>query len=352
MGMPVFRRRRNDSAPAEEPQAPLLPGGPIVRPDGLRTLGSHRDYLLSMVNPLEPFGMALVDAWGLALCEQITAADALLAVDPLLSGLGVHDVLAAEGRRVDSRLIGLLAAVGVDKVLARPRPRVVVISVGTHLAEPGEPLSRIGQEYDAGLHMISAAAKASGVQVFRVPAHTDDPDALQDLISDQLIRADLLLSVGRFDRADDLVPTVLRRLGPSEAVEVAMKPAGLQGFALVGEEKVPMVPLAGDAAAAYVSFQAFVLPVIRRLMGIEAVNTRTVHCVTERALRSQEGVVEFVPAVVGDESGRHVSLTPVLDDGDDWLVGLARANALALLPEDTESVRAGGAVDCWELDHD
>lgn len=355
--MPVFRRRKAQPVAVEEPiAAPTLPDGPAPRADGLIALGDHVNYLLSLVKPLPPFGMALVDAWGLALCEKITADAAFLpegaeegAVP--LPGVGEHSVLAEEGRVVDSRLIGLLAGVGVDKVMARPRPRVVVIGVGTSLVEPGERLTGPDQSFDAALHMVAAAARAAGVQVFKVPTHTDDPDALRTVISDQLIRADVVLTVGGFENAGDLVPQVFADLGPSCVVQTAMHPGRLQGFALAGDEQVPIIPLSADPGSAYVTFEAVGRPIIHRLMGIQDVSNPQVRCVAEQVLRSRAGIVEFVPAQVREDVGRHL-LQPLQNPDVDWLVRLAQANALAVLGEDVEFVEAGRTVPCWDLGHD
>ncbi|MFI5427292.1 hypothetical protein [Aeromicrobium sp. UC242_57] len=50
------------------------------------------------------------------------------------------DTVLAEGTVLGPREIGLLASLGAPRVKARPRPRVVVISTGTELREPGTHL--------------------------------------------------------------------------------------------------------------------------------------------------------------------------------------------------------------------
>src|SRR4029453_1123541 len=63
---------------------------------------------------------------------------------------------------------GGLAGIGCAKVLVRPRPRVVVISTGSELVDPGLELSNDQQIFDSNSYMLAAAAKATGVHVFRV----------------------------------------------------------------------------------------------------------------------------------------------------------------------------------------
>lgn len=76
--------------------------------------------------------------------------------------------LLAEGHRLGPRDIGLLAAIGLDKVMVRPRPRVVVISGGLELVEPGMPIDASQNIYDSNSCLLAAAARAPGVNVFHV----------------------------------------------------------------------------------------------------------------------------------------------------------------------------------------
>lgn len=91
--------------------------------------------------------------------------------------------------------IGLLAAVGRGSVRVRPRPRVVVMSTGSELTQPGEVLAE-GQIYDSNSFALAAAARDAGAISYRVGAVTDDADALRATIEDQLVRADLLVTTG------------------------------------------------------------------------------------------------------------------------------------------------------------
>lgn len=399
--------------------------------DGLRSLADHRNYLLSLVEPLAPFGMQLLDAHGLAICEEITApaplprastaaADgvAVRASDfeddepPLLrvvddvegalpEGAGVRveehqvlpdgadtvvvdsmlrevhgnpreleltrrvqagthvraagsdvadgQVLVPHGVDLDPRLLGLLAGAGIDKVLARPRPRIVVISTGRGLVEPGRPLPSHRHVHDANGYMLAAAAKAEGCQVWRIGVVSDDVDEVRETISDQLIRADLVISTGGFREEDgDLLGEVVPQLGAADFAEVNISPGRPQGFALIGEDRVPMVMLPGDPFGAYVSYHAFVQPLIRKLMGTEPVVRPPVRAITRSVIRSVPGVYEFARATLTNDRGtRSVELSPRREQAN--LADLAGVNALVLLDEGTEVVQAGQQVQVLEL---
>ena len=99
------------------------------------------------------------------------------------------------GTRLGAPQIGLLAAVGRSRVVVRPRPRVVVMSTGSELVEPGEPITG-GKIPDSNSFMLSAAAHAAGATAYRIGFVPDEATMLMSTIEDQLIRADMVITTG------------------------------------------------------------------------------------------------------------------------------------------------------------
>lgn len=437
--MALFGRKKKTTEPLPQEPAPQLAPAPEPDENGLRPWESHRAYLLDQIESLPPFGMQLLDAVGLSICEDIASdvdlpgfdnaamdgyavcaediaeADAqrpvTLAVvgeipagsvadKPLppgtamkimtgapvpegadtvvqyeLTDRGAEDVkifapvdlgknirrrgsdvsdgeeLLKTGQVIDARTIGLLAGIGIDKVLVRPRPRVVVVSTGSELVEPGMPLTEPGQLHDSNSYLIAAAAKAAGAQVFRVGLVSDDPAKITETISDQLVRADLIVTTGGVSAGDwDIVKQVVPSLGATDFTQVAMQPGKPQGFGLIGEDRIPIIMLPGNPVSAYVSFEAFVRPVIRKLMGVLPHDREPVRAIAGRLIRSPKGRAQFVRAEVTiDAAGRRMA-RPVGGASSHLLGSLQRCNALIVVDEDTEQVAAGDAVMVWMLD--
>ena len=175
--------------------------------------------------------------------------------------------LLAAGQVLGARQIGLLASVGIGEVAARQRPRVVIMSTGHELVEPGQPL-RPDQIFDSNSYLLAAAAREAGAIPYRVQAAPDDPQEFTDALSDQLVRADLVVTSGGVSKGDhDVVKEALSPLGTVTFRQVAMQPGKPQGFGTVGEDDTPIFTLPGNPVSAYVSFQVFVVPAIRKLMG-------------------------------------------------------------------------------------
>ncbi|MEU7649002.1 molybdotransferase-like divisome protein Glp [Streptomyces huasconensis] len=252
--------------------------------------------------------------------------------------------------------IALLAAVGRGTVKVRPRPRVVVMSTGSELIQPGESLAD-GQIYDSNSFALTAAARDAGAIAYRVGAVADDAETLRSTIEDQLIRADLVVTTGGVSvGAYDVVKEALTSLGdPDEETgigagggvefrKLAMQPGKPQGFGTIGPDHTPLLALPGNPVSSYVSFELFVRPAIRTLMGLDEVHRPTVRArlAAEKALGSPEGRRQFLRGAYDAGAG---TVAPVGGAGSHLVAALAHADALIVVPEDVTSVEPGADVD-------
>jgi molybdopterin molybdotransferase len=255
------------------------------------------------------------------------------------------------GHLLNPRDIGVLAGIGMDKVLVRPRPRVVVISTGTELVEPGFELDRAEQIFDANSFLLAASVRAAGAQVFRVGQVGDDGELLKRVVAEQLLRADLILTSGGISQGDyDLVKAVIPELGVCDFAQVAMQPGRPQGFGLIGADRVPMIMLPGNPVSSFVSFEVFVRPVLRKLMGVEPYVRPTVKAQAAHAMTSVFGRQQLARGITSYTESGHRQVELVGGHGSHLLGDLARANSLVILPTETEHVAAGEALDIWLLD--
>ncbi|KRV50005.1 molybdopterin biosynthesis protein MoeA [Wenjunlia vitaminophila] len=244
--------------------------------------------------------------------------------------------------------IALLAAIGRSTVRVRPRPRVVVISTGSELVQPGQTPGP-GQINDSNSFALTAAARDAGAVAFRVGAVPDDPDTLLDTISDQLVRADLIVTSGGVSvGAYDVVKEVFAELGTVDFRRLAMQPGKPQGFGRIGPDGTPLCALPGNPVSAYVSFELFVRPAIRALMGVSPVRRPVVTArLAGEVASSPEGKRQFLRARYRPEQAE---VTLVGGAGSHLVAALARANALLVVPEKTTSLDAGAEVQVIPLD--
>lgn len=255
----------------------------------------------------------------------------------------------AAGTVLGPAQIALLAAVGHGTARVRPRPRVVVLSTGSELLQPGEELTP-GRIYDSNSFALTAAARDAGAIAYRVGAVTDDADTLRTTIEDQLVRADLVVTTGGVSvGAYDVVKEALAHVGDEDEAgggvefrRLAMQPGKPQGFGTVGPDHTPLLALPGNPVSSFVSFELFVRPVIRTLMGLWDVHRPrvTARLDAPKALGSPRGRRQFL-------RGRYDEgqVTPVGGASSHLVGALAQANALIVVPEDTESVEPGAEVE-------
>jgi molybdopterin molybdotransferase len=224
---------------------------------------------------------------------------------------------------------------------------VVVISTGSELRDAGTALSH-DSIYDGNSYLLAASARAAGAIAYRVGIVPDEPRAFLDALSDQLVRADLVVTSGGVSQGDfDVVKEALSPLGTVWFGGVAMQPGKPQGFGVVGEDETPIFTLPGNPVSSYISFETFVLPALRAMMGKLPYQRPTTTARMMRAISSPPGRRQFVRATYDVRS-----VTPVGGHGSHLMGDLAAANALIVVPEDTTSLLAGDQVQVLRLDEE
>jgi molybdopterin biosynthesis enzyme len=280
--------------------------------------------LLELCQPLEPFDMPLLDAHDATLAEDVYAGERL--------------VMKA-GSRIRSTQIGLAASIGLDHLPTRPHPRVVVISAGPDLVEPGVPL-KPDEEYETNSWLLTTAVREVGAVAYRVHSIPDDEAQLQSVIEDQLVRADLIIISGeRHDDSFDLITRTLAKMGEIKTVEIAIESSGRHNFGTIGPDKTPVVTLPGDPIAAYISFELLIRPMIRTMLGTATIHRPSVKAKLEKALTSSGGMRSYVRAVLS-EDGK--SVLPL--NSQDEQATLSDANSFIAVPEGETDLSAGSQV--------
>jgi len=273
--------------------------------------------LISICKPLESFDMPLLDAHGATLASDVHAGERLV---------------LRTGARIRATQIGLAASIGLDHLPTRPHPRVVVLSAGPDLVEPGKSLTG-DEEYETNSWLLTTAVRETGAIGYRVHSIPDDEEELQRVIEDQLVRADLIIISGeRQDDSFDLITRTLAKLGEITTVDLAIEASGRHNFGTIGPDKTPVVTLPGDPISAYISFELFIRPMIRTLLGAATIHRPAVKAKLEKPVASTAGLRSYIRAILS-EDGTSVLPLPSQDEQST----LSDANAFIALSEtDTE----------------
>lgn len=277
------------------------------------------------------------------------------------SDVRVGDPVLAAGRRLTSRDLAAAAAVGHRALRVRPAPRVAVLSTGSELAEPGEPLAR-GRIHDSNSFLLAAAVREAGGIPVRLGAVPDEEEALRAVFERYAGDVDAFITSGGVSvGAYDVVKAVLAPLPSMRFGPVRMQPGKPQGFGR-WSDGTPIFALPGNPVSVFVSFEVFVRPALRRMQGFAALHRPAVEAVAVQGWRSPAGRRQYIPvavvrdAVMPDEvpreavprevsaaSGADLRVRPAARGGSasHLVASLAGADGLAIVSEDVTEVHAG-----------
>lgn len=258
------------------------------------------------------------------------------------------DVAVRAGTIIGPAQVGLLAAVGRERVLVHPRPRLTVISVGGELVDisrtPGN-----GQVYDVNSYALAAAGRDAGAEVNRIGIVDTDPTALRDVIEGQLNRSEVVVIAGAVGgAAAEGVREVLSGLGEMEVARIAMHPGSVQGFGQLGRDGVPVFLLPANPVSALVVFEIMVRPLIRMSLGKKQPMRRVVPARTLSPISSVVGRKGYLRGQLMRDQDTGEYLVQALGGApgaSHLLATLAEANCLVIVPTEAEQIRTGELVD-------
>ncbi len=259
------------------------------------------------------------------------------------------DVAVRSGAIIGPAQVGLLAAVGRERVLVHPRPRVTVMSVGGELVDisrtPGN-----GQVYDVNSYALAAAARDAGAEVSRIGIVSAGGSELRDVVESQLNRAEVVVIAGAVGGgAAENLRAVLAELGDMEVTRIAMHPGSVQGFGQLGPEGVPTFLLPTNPVSALVVFEVMVRPLIRLSLGKRQAIRRVIRARTLKGIESVPGRKGFLRGQLLRDQDSGDYLVEAIGDtpggSSHLLASLAEANCLVMVPSDVVEIDAGEFVD-------
>ena len=267
-------------------------------------------------------------------------------VRPRGGDVRVGDVVLEAGTRLGAVHLGALAAAGIAHPVCSRRPRVAVLTTGTELRAPGEPLAP-GEIYESNGAILAAQLATTGAEVERLAPVADDEQAHRDAIARGL-EADVLVTTGGVSVGPhDLVREVETELGVEEVFwRVAVKPGKPVSFGVRGRTLVFGLP--GNPVSTLVTFELFVRPAVLALQGASEPGPvfrigRLAETCRRNAARDE--LVRARAVRARDE----VRLEPVRGQESHMIARAATATALVFVPRGEGELAAGSAVRYLEL---
>jgi molybdopterin molybdotransferase len=246
----------------------------------------------------------------------------------------------AAGTEIGAAELGVMASVGKASVACARRPRVHVLTTGDELQPPGEPL-RPGAIRNSNAHSVPPLAELAGAELAAVEMVADDPEATRGAL-EQALEADVAVVCGGVSVGEhDHVRPALAELGAEEVFwGVALRPGKPTWFGTRGESLVFGLP--GNPVSAMVTFQLFVRPAIRAMLGASDL-VQEATAILDEDYPKQPGRAHLVRCRLElRDDGWHAR--PTGAQGSHVLTSMLGADALAVIPTAAETVRSGERV--------
>ncbi len=263
--------------------------------------------------------------------------------DVRLAGEDVQSGQAAlpAGTRIGPAAVGLLAALGREKIDVRRRPKVVLFTTGDEVVPVGCEL-RPGQIHNSNQYILTTLIQSSGGYLTEFLHLPDDPVAIRQAFHQALAAGpDLLITVGGVSVGErDYVKAVVEEMGDLILWKVAMKPGKPIAYGRLGSSHFFGLP--GNPVSAMITFQLFVHRAIARMSGADSPSL-ILTAKLAAPIHHHPGRREFIRGYL--ESGEDLPIAvPSTGQGSADLYGSVSTNALIVVPEDCEGVEAGEKV--------
>jgi molybdenum cofactor synthesis domain-containing protein len=234
------------------------------------------------------------------------------------------DVVLRAGRRIGAAELSVLATLGRTEVEVYLRPRIAIVSTGDELVDVGAVPGR-GQVRDSNRWAIAGGLTALGCEALHLDRARDEEEEVAAAIAAGLAVADaVVLTGGSSVGARDHVPGAIERLGaPGIIVHgLKVKPGKPTVFAAIGTQ--PVIGLPGNPTSSLTILDAIASGIVRALTGEREARRASIAAQAAAPFRGREGWTWYVPAVLGADGVRPLTLrsshTSLLARADGYVV--------------------------------
>ena len=253
----------------------------------------------------------------------------------------IGESVLKKGTTLSPAHIGMLAVIGRSQIAVGQRPTVAILSTGDEILELDETPEG-PQIFNSNGHMLAAQIKsAGGIPVYLGIAKDTEEDLMEKFA--WALKADIVVSSGGVSVGDyDLVKSTLQKMGQEMLFwKVAMKPGKPLAFGRIG--KTPIFGLPGNPVSSFVSFEQFVRPSLRKVLGCSDLSHKTVQAKLTRTINKKPGRLHFLSSIVSWADGEY-TVTPAGEQGSGILKSAANANGLLIFPLEAEEIKQGQEV--------
>jgi molybdopterin molybdotransferase len=254
------------------------------------------------------------------------------------------------GAELGPAQLGVLASLAVAHPLVYRRPRVAILGSGDEIVDIDQPEEILSGRKIASsnTHTLVALVRRAGGEPVNLGIAGDTPEDLRAHLT-RALDSDLLVTTAGISVGEhDFVRSVLEELGGELRFwKLRMRPGAPVGFGVLGG--MPWIGLPGNPVSTMVTFELFVRPAIRRMMGHRLPFRRTVSVRVAEPIKLKPKLQHFLRGIVTEgPGGPEARLTG--PQGSGILTSMTLANALLIVPEGQFETPVGATVRALVLD--
>jgi molybdopterin molybdotransferase len=256
------------------------------------------------------------------------------------------DTVLRAGDPVTPAAIGVLAMQGMRNLVVRRRPRVGVMSNGNELADFDEVAEvRAGRRImNSNGHALAAQLVTAGAEPVMLGIARDDADDVRRRL-ERAADCDAVISSAGVSVGDhDRVKAALDDMGMQRVFwRVRIRPGSPLTFGLLGGR--PFWGLPGNPVSAMVTFEVFLRPAIRKMVGHREPEVPRIRARARKAISSSADLTHFYRVTLSRIAGDLPEAELTGPQGSGILTSMSAADGLLVVPEGVSEIQAGEIVD-------
>lgn len=256
-----------------------------------------------------------------------------------------EDIVATEmivpsKHKIRSVDLGALISGGIERIKVYKKPKVGILPTGTEIVENIADVVD-GKIIDSNSRMFAGMVKDNGGEPRRYHPHKDDMELLKAAILEGVEDNDIMLiNAGSSAGTTDYTVDLIRELGEVFIHGVGMKPGKPTILGIINNK--PVIGIPGYPVSAYLVFEEFVKPLIKKFVGEEKDDSLYVEASFSRRVVSSLKHKDLARVNLGYVNEKLIA-TP-LPGGAGTSMSLVKADGIAIVPKNVEGIDAGGAV--------
>ncbi|WP_416140621.1 gephyrin-like molybdotransferase Glp [Halomonas sp. HK25] len=259
------------------------------------------------------------------------------------------DELLPTGELLEAAALGHLAGQGITEVAVRRRPRVVLLSTGDEIVDPGQPLGP-GQIYNSNRPMLKRLLERFGADEVRVASIPDDAEGTRRALAAAAREANVVITTGGVSVGEeDHVKAAVEALGQLDLWRLAIRPGKplALGRLPAGDHEARFVGLPGNPVSCFVGAWLFLRPLMGALLGAQSMTTLP-RLSARAGFDTTTGPRQHYMRVALEFTHEGILAKAFRDQNSGVLSSCIGADALAVIPPESR-IEVGDSIDCLWL---